>query len=173
MQIFKFQRRSCKLSFLFAPRHQSAPRACSQAITDVKISDASRLWGLTFSFSLSFLSWWLYCIEIKIHAVAFSISEDPTISEPRRGFVFERRTWSGRGIFALLRLVFEQIFGQIVFLRVKTLSNTNAVTSRLIKRENAHLRLMCVSEKTSVVKLPIIFFVLCMPRFRKREGNSE
>ena len=25
MQIFKFQRRSCKLSFLFPPRHQSTP----------------------------------------------------------------------------------------------------------------------------------------------------
>ena len=27
MQIFKFQRRSCKLSFLFPPRHQSAPES--------------------------------------------------------------------------------------------------------------------------------------------------
>ena len=31
MQIFKLQRRSCKLSFLFPSRRQSAPwRACSQ-----------------------------------------------------------------------------------------------------------------------------------------------
>ena len=27
VQIFKFQRRSCKLSFLFPPRHQSAPES--------------------------------------------------------------------------------------------------------------------------------------------------
>ena len=81
----------------------------------------------------------VYCIEIKIHALAFSISEDPTISEPGRGYVFERRTSSGSGLFALLSLVFEKNFGQIVFLRVKTLSNTNVVTSRLIKRKKRSL----------------------------------
>ena len=32
MKIFKFRRRSCKLSFLFPPRRQSAPRTCSQAV---------------------------------------------------------------------------------------------------------------------------------------------
>ena len=31
MQIFKFQRRSCKLSFLFPPRRQGAPESFSQA----------------------------------------------------------------------------------------------------------------------------------------------
>ena len=32
MQIFKFWRRSCKLSLLFPPRRQSVPRTCSQAV---------------------------------------------------------------------------------------------------------------------------------------------
>ena len=40
MQIFKFQRRSSKLSFLFPPRRQSARRACVQA----KAVAASKAW---------------------------------------------------------------------------------------------------------------------------------
>ena len=38
MQIFKFQRRSCKLSFLFPPRRQSAQERCSQARDAIHIS---------------------------------------------------------------------------------------------------------------------------------------
>ena len=41
--------------------------------------------------------------------------------------------------FALLSRDFEQIFGQIVSIRVKTLSNTNLVASRHIKREKRSL----------------------------------
>ena len=35
MQLFKFQRRSCKLSFLFPPRRQSAPESTPRAIRDI------------------------------------------------------------------------------------------------------------------------------------------
>ena len=38
MQIFKFQRRSCKLFFLYRPAARAPRRACSQAIFFVKIS---------------------------------------------------------------------------------------------------------------------------------------
>ena len=53
--------------------------------------------------------------------------------------VFERRTSIRNGRFALLSRDFEQIFGQIVSIRIKTLSNTNTVASRLIKREKGSL----------------------------------
>ena len=44
----------------------------------------------------------------------------------------QRRTSTGNGLFALLSRDFEQIFGQIVSVRIKTLGNTNIVASRLI-----------------------------------------
>ena len=53
--------------------------------------------------------------------------------------VFERRTSTGSGLFALLSRDFDQIFGQIVSIRIKTLSKTNTVASRLIKREKGSL----------------------------------
>ena len=37
--------------------------------------------------------------------------------------VFERGTSTGSGLFALLSRDFDQIFGQIVFIRIKTLDN--------------------------------------------------
>ena len=47
--------------------------------------------------------------------------------------IFEQRTSTGRvDIFALLSRAFEQVFGLIVSIRVKTLSNTNLVASRHI-----------------------------------------
>ena len=48
--------------------------------------------------------------------------------------VFKRRTSTGSGLFALLSRDFEQIFRQIVSIRVKTLSHTNLVVLRHIKR---------------------------------------
>ena len=39
----------------------------------------------------------------------------------------QRRMLTGSGLFALLSRGFEQIFGQIVSIRVKTLSHTNMV----------------------------------------------
>ena len=53
--------------------------------------------------------------------------------------VRERRTSTGNGLFALLSRDFEQVFGQIVSTRIKTLGNTNTVASRLIKREKGSL----------------------------------
>ena len=52
-----------------------------------------------------------------------------------RSDIFEPRTSTESGIFASLSLVFEQFFGQIISKTVKTLSNTNLVVLRHIKRE--------------------------------------
>ena len=68
--------------------------------------------------------------------------------------VFERHTSTGSGLFAVLGHDFEQIFYQIVSFRVKTLSHTNLVASRLIKREEDSLPLDCRRSKTSLLKLP-------------------
>ena len=70
--------------------------------------------------------------------------------------VFERRTSTGSGLFALYGREFEQIFGQIVSIRVKTLSNTNLVASRYIKREKASFPVDVRRSKTSLLKLPNI-----------------
>ena len=53
--------------------------------------------------------------------------------------VFERRTSTGSVLFALLSSDFKPVFGQIVFVRIKTLSNTNTVVPRHIKREKSSL----------------------------------
>ena len=49
----------------------------------------------------------------------------------------------------------EQIFGQILSIRIKTLSNTNMVTSRLIQREKGSLPVHVRRSKTSLRELPI------------------
>ena len=69
--------------------------------------------------------------------------------------VFERRTSTGSGHFALLSRDFEQIFGQIVSIRIKTLGNINTVASRLTKREKGSLPVDVRRAKTSLLKLPI------------------
>ena len=61
--------------------------------------------------------------------------------------VFDRRTSTGSGLFALLSRDFEQIWGQIVSLRVKTLSNTNFVVPRHIKKKKAYFWLTSVVQK--------------------------
>ena len=61
--------------------------------------------------------------------------------------VFERRTSTGSGLFALLSRDFEQIWVQIVSLRVKTLSNTNLVVPRHIKKKTANFWLTSVVQK--------------------------
>ena len=59
------------------------------------------------------------------------------------------------------------MFGQIVSLRVRTLSNTNLVASRHIKREKAPLPVDVRRSKTSLLELPISYV---MPlRLRKAE----
>ena len=69
--------------------------------------------------------------------------------------VFERRTSTGSGRFALLSRDFEQIFGQIVSIRIKTLGIINMVASRLTKREKGSLPVDVRRSKTSLLKLPI------------------
>ena len=71
--------------------------------------------------------------------------------------VFERRTSTGNGRFALLSRDFEQIFGQIVSVRIKTLGNINTVASRLIKRGKGSLPVDVRRSKTSLLKLPISY----------------
>ena len=70
--------------------------------------------------------------------------------------VFERRTSTGNGLFALVSRDFEQIFRQIVSIRIKTLGNTNTVAARLTKRENGSLPVDVRSSKTLLLKLPNI-----------------
>ena len=53
--------------------------------------------------------------------------------------VFERRTSTGCALFAIFSRDFEQILGQNVPLRVKTLSNTNLVVSRYIQKKRKTL----------------------------------
>ena len=55
--------------------------------------------------------------------------------------------------FALLSRDFEQILGQIVSLRVKTLSSTNLLAPRHIKREKGSLPVDVRRSKTSPLKL--------------------
>ena len=50
---------------------------------------------------------------------------------------------------------FEQVFGQIVSIRIKTLGNTNMVALRLSKREKGSLSVDVLRPKTSLPKLPI------------------
>ena len=61
--------------------------------------------------------------------------------------VFEPRTSTGSGLFVHLSCDFEQTFGPIISIRVKTVSHTNLVASRHIKGEKAHFRLMCFAQK--------------------------
>ena len=53
--------------------------------------------------------------------------------------LIEWRTSTESKLFSLLSHDFEQIFGQIVSVRVKTLSNTDLVASRHLKREKGSL----------------------------------
>ena len=64
--------------------------------------------------------------------------------------VFERRTSTGSGVFALFGRDFEQILGHMVSLRIKTLSNTNLVASKHIKREKGSLLVDVCCSNTSL-----------------------
>ena len=61
---------------------------------------------------------------------------------------------TGSGLFALLGRDFEQLIRQIISISVKTLSNTNLVPSRHIKREKGSLPVDFPTSKTSLLKLP-------------------
>ena len=85
----------------------------------------------------------------------------------------QRRMLTGSGLFALLSRGFEQIFGQIVSIRMKTLSNTNMVASRLIKREKGSLPVDVRRSKTALLKLPnkvsFTLFAKTKPYLRVRQ----
>ena len=66
----------------------------------------------------------------------------------------ERRKLTGSGFFVPLSRDFEQMFGQIDSISVKTLSNTNLMTSMHIKREKRSLPVDVRRSKTSLLKLP-------------------
>ena len=67
--------------------------------------------------------------------------------------VFERRTSTGSGLFALFSRDFEQILGQNLSLRVKALSRTYLLASRYVKREKHSLPVDV--RRSSLLKLPI------------------
>ena len=70
--------------------------------------------------------------------------------------VFERQMLTGSCLFALLSRDFEQFFGQIVSIRVKTLSNTNLVAARYIESEKRSLPVDVRGFKTSLLKHAIV-----------------
>ena len=65
--------------------------------------------------------------------------------------VLERCTLTGSGLFELLNLDFEQIFGQIVSTRVETLSNASLVATRDFEREKGSLPVSVRRSKTSLL----------------------
>ena len=72
------------------------------------------------------------------------------------------------GLFTLLSHDFQQMFEQIFSVRVKTLSDTDLVASRRLKREKGSLpvdRSTCVAQKRRRSNSPIFPFV---PRSRPR-----
>ena len=62
----------------------------------------------------------------------------------------------GSGLFVPFDRDLEQILGQIVSIRVKTLSNKNLVASWHIKREKNSLPVDFHRSKTSLLKFPIL-----------------
>ena len=99
--------------------------------------------------------------NLSLYYCSLWLAEEISPSQSRRKIigslssdVFERHTSTGSGLFALLRRDFEQIFGQIVSIRIKTLENKNTVGSRLIKREKGSLPVDVRRSKTSLLKLP-------------------
>ena len=80
---------------------------------------------------------------------------------------------NGSRLFALLSRDFEQIFGQIVSIRMKTLGNTNMVASRLTKREKGSLPVDVCRSKTSLLKLPykasFTLFAKTKPQLRVKQ----
>ena len=81
--------------------------------------------------------------------------------------VFERRTSTGSGLFSFLCSSFPQIFGEIVFIRVKTLSNTNQKNKGLHGGERTHFRL------PSPLPSPLVGLGFNTYRYlQKRETNN-
>ena len=70
--------------------------------------------------------------------------------------LFDRRTLTGSGLFSFLNGGFAQIFSQIAFITVKKLRNTNFISSRHVKRENASLPVDVRRSKTPLLKLSFV-----------------
>ena len=87
--------------------------------------------------------------------------------------VLERRMLNGSGLFALLSCGFEQMFGQIVSIRMKTLGKTNMVASTLIKREKGSLPVDVCRSKTALLKLhnnaSFTLFAKTKPKLRVKQ----
>ena len=81
--------------------------------------------------------------------------------------VFERRTSTGSGLFSSFDGVFAQIFSQIAFITVKKLRNTNFISSRHVKRENATLPVDVRRSKTLLLEL-----LLCRREVGEKEQES-
>ena len=81
--------------------------------------------------------------------------------------VFERRTSTGSGLFSSFDGVFAQIFSQIAFITVKKLRNTNFISSRHVKRENATLPVDVRRSKT-----PLLELLLCRREVGEKEQES-
>ena len=79
-----------------------------------------------------------------------------TLVRSKSNDVSERRASTRSSLFEFYGRDFEQILGQIVSVRVKTLSNINLVASRHINREKGSLPIEVRRSKTSLLKLPII-----------------
>ena len=69
----------------------------------------------------------------------------------------QRRFWATHVNRTCTSCTLNQILRQIVSIRVKTLSNTNLVGSRHIKREKGSLPVDVCRSETSLIKLPILF----------------
>ena len=91
--------------------------------------------------------------------------------------VLERRMLNGSGRFALLSPGFEQMFGQIVSIRMKTIGNTNMVASRLIKREKGSLPVDVCRSKTALLKLhnnaSFTLFAKTKPQLRVKQMSPK
>ena len=84
---------------------------------------------------------------------------------------------NGSGRFALLSPGFEQMFGQIVSIRMKTIGNTNMVASRLIKREKGSLLVDVCRSKTTLLKLhnnaSFTLFAKTKPQLRVKQMSPK
>ena len=126
---------------------------CHGFFTDQFLLRAPRVWAPTWKGDKA-CDWLLRNNKKKgSRKLPTSLSSKPTLGSLSRD-VFERRTSTGSGRFELLSRDFEQIFGQIVSIRITTLSNTNTVASRHIKRERGSLPVDVRRSKTSLLKLP-------------------
>ena len=79
--------------------------------------------------------------------------------------IFKRHMSTGSARFPFLHIVFAQICGQMVFIRVKKLSNSNLVVLRHIKSEKTSFPFDVRHSKTFLLKLPNKYYI--MTRFRE------